>query len=98
MTSRDPWNVPLGIEDRSGTEGMARGRAAVGDGGRVGTGGRVGEPAGGLATGLAAARGDAAGGKARAALGGGGEAPPAGGAIAGVWAHDPSGPAVTAVA
>jgi hypothetical protein len=97
--------VPLGIEDKSGTDGVAAGRAGAG----VGAGGRAGGVATGLALGGVAAgarRGGVAVGLEPGARLGRGEVggdgarvlPVVTGNTGGVFAQAPSGPAVIAVA
>jgi hypothetical protein len=105
MTSSDPWNVPLGIEDKSGTDGVVAGRAAAGGGAGVRAGGvAAGVRAGGVAAGVRAG-GVAAGlapgvelGRCTAGVAGTRFPPVVTGNTGGVLAHAPSGPAVIAVA
>jgi hypothetical protein len=96
MTSSDPWNVPLGIEDKSGTDGVVAGRAAAGGGAGVRAGGvAAGVRAGGVAAGLAPG---VELGRCTAGVAGTRFPPVVTGNTGGVLAHAPSGPAVIAVA
>jgi len=67
MTSSDPWNVPLGIEDRSGIDDGEAGRTGVEAG--AGTEGRAGVAGAGVRAGGGA--GVRAGGAAGVRAGGG---------------------------